>query len=238
MTATRPRKYCEICDKTVRYKGWSDHCKGKKHMRLAKEEQEIIDNSKAIINDKDELVRMKDLEIKLLKEQIESLRKANEKLKTTSTVNNNNTNITIQNFEQETVMLNDNFLHQLEHPELSIQNRRLMLENYISDESPTIAKTNMRDRLMYYSQNGRYKIAPQEEIIKKRINGLPQTYRRSICYTVNNWDDPYVTKEDKTSKIKLHYEFANQLEHHKYTKQDNEDLQRIVKCNAYNNKIM
>ena len=166
---------------------------------------------------------------------------------TTNNNNNNTTNnyitnnniIVMQNFGNELVNFSDEFLHQLTHPDLSHQERRIMLENYISSEqaSKTLAKTNMRDRLMY-AHEGEWKVIPQRLALTARVDDIPSTYQRSAVHTITNWPEEEASKASKQAAIQQHSGLAMEMKYHKYTDEEDRELKTIIKCNAYNNKAI
>jgi len=156
---------------------------------------------------------------------------------TTNNINNNTTNniIIMQNFGAEAVEFTDEFLHQLTNGDISLHQKRIMLENYISSEqeSRTLAKTNMRDRLMY-AHDGQWNIVPQKLALEQRVKDLPTTYQRSIAHTVKHWPDE--EKQYGKATIQEHNGIAHEMRTHKYTQEEDKDLKTIIKCNAYNNQ--
>jgi hypothetical protein len=216
--------FCNICNKEVTKTNFSHHTKTKKH----------------IYNNK---LYEKDLEIKELKKEIEKLKEENLKLKqniiNNNITNNNNTtnnitnNITI-NFGDELVELTDDFLFQITDNSLLNQERRKMIENYVSLKQKTLKKTNMRDDLMYILENDDWKVIPEKLALRKRITNIPKIYRKSAINTIKKWEDEEVTENDKKDAIKTHPEIARKIEKEKFTKEQDKELETIIKCNAYN----
>ena len=108
-----------------------------------------------------------------------------------------------------------------------------MLENYISTESKTLAKTNMRDKLMMIHE-GQWNLVSQKLALEQRVNDLPSTYQRSIAHTVRQW--PEQEKQYAPGALKTHNGIAHEMRTHKYTEMEDKDLKEQIKINAYNNK--
>ena len=112
-----------------------------------------------------------------------------------------------------------------------------MIENYISLNQKTIKKTNMRDDFMHIIKDNDWLIQPEGEIIKERISNIPKIYKKSAIKTINNWNNEEVSNEVKNGEIKKHMDISRKIEKQKFTKEQNKELETIIKCNAYNNKV-
>ena len=214
---------CEYCPKTFARKyGLKRHQSGRCEKKNQKDayEKEIAD----------------------LKEQLRQSGNTTNNNTTNNITNNNITNnnvIIMQNFGNELVEFSDEFLHQLTHPDLSHQERRIMLENYISSEQQamTLAKTNLRDKFMY-AHEGQWKVIPQQLALTQRVNDIPSTYQRSAVHTITNWPEEEASQASKQAAIRQHSGIAMEMKYHKYTDDEDKELKTIVKCNAYNNKAV
>jgi hypothetical protein len=227
MEKTNIYKKCNICNKDIKYQNhWLRHTKSKTHIYNKK----LYD---------------KDLEIEKLKEENKELKKEIEELKKQNIINNNCNNTTnnitnnniIINFGDELVELTDDFLFQITDTSLLNQEKRKMIENYISSKQKTLKKTNMRDDLMHILENDDWKVMPEKLALRKRISNIPYIYRKSAINTINNWEDEEITENDKKDAIKTHSEIARKIKNEKFTKEQNKELETIIKCNAYNNKV-
>jgi hypothetical protein len=254
-------KHCEYCNKGIKHQSnWIRHTKTKKHLKNIKEKEITTDNNQNIpdhtqnIPDYTQNIPTKHqcrYCNKVFKYQPGLSRHENhrcDKRPAPQTINNtinnngntnnnshntNNNNTIIINFGDELVEFTDDFLDQITDTSLLNQERRKMIENYISSKQKTLKKTNMRDDLMYILKNNDWKVIPEKLAIKERMSNIPNIYRKSAINTIKNWDEE-VDNEYKKDTIKTHMNISNKIEKNNFTKEENKELETIIKCNAYN----
>ncbi len=231
------KRTCEICGVQVSKYNFSRHNKTKKHMKKEMEQKKLLTSSedtiailKKQLEEQKKIIEQKD-------EMIKDLNKENQMLKNQQpqTVNNYNTIIVnVQNFNNEQIEFDDDFIYQMEDCNLSNQARRLKLQKYLNDNNVTknIVKTNMRSKHIHIYDNNKWLIKPQNLIITQRINNLPLIYRKSMYKTIKGWSEDEDTKEYQRIK---HMKLAKEMEEYKYTKKEQEELKSLILCDAYNN---
>ena len=156
-----------------------------------------------------------------------------------NTTNNNTTNINntivINSFGNESIDFSDDFLYAISSPDLSIQDKRLMLQNeiYSIKENKSLVKTNLRDTVMYKHDNG-WKAISERLAIRQRIDNTPKIYKTNAKRSILNQYDPDMTEKDKQLEIDEHNNIANEMMKTKPTEEEYKELSETIRLDSYN----
>ena len=93
----------------------------------------------------------------------------------------------------------------------------------------------MRDDIMHIFKDNNWRVMPEKLAIMERISNIPKIYRKSAINTINNWDEQ-VNEDYKKDTMKEHIKISRKIEKEKFTKEENKEIESIIRCNAYNNK--
>ena len=198
--------YCNVCDITIKnYTHWNRHLKSKTHLEKEKINVQTINNNCTTNN-------------------------------TTNSHNNinsnNNINITLNNFGEEKIEFTKEILEELEEDikNGSIKEVFLTLIDMIHsiEENRNLIKTNMKNKYVQFYQDGKFILAPEKEIINKRIDNIPDMY---LCESVKT------KKETKEKSV-----YSSSMNHtrklRKINDDDKKEVHEKIKCDSYNDKYI
>jgi len=152
-----------------------------------------------------------------------------------NTTNNINNTIVINTFGNESIDFTDDFLYAISSPDLSIHDKRLMLQNeiYSLRENKSLVKTNLRDTVMYKHDNG-WKAISERLAIRQRIDNTPKIYKTNAKRSILNQYDPDMTEKDKQLEIDEHNNIANEMMKTKPTEEEYKELSETIRLDSYN----